>query len=214
MSRSAALGVDRDRRHRPRLRDARCSRSAARSRAHYAATRSIAEGHPYIDRYANETCDLVRTNGHYYAAKGPALELWSAPFYLLLRAVGAVPANPNAHLRYPDAMAGIPLRAVWQIGLWAVVLPRSGCSSSCGGRSSGSSPGLGTRRRGDPRARDARAAVLDAALRARPGCGARVPRRSASSSAASRSHRARRRPQAQQQGSRSRSTCRSRCRPC
>ena len=28
-------------------------------------------GHPFIDRYANETCDLVRSNGHYYAAKGP-----------------------------------------------------------------------------------------------------------------------------------------------
>ena len=33
--------------------------------AHYAATRSIAEGHPDIDRYKNETCDLVRINGHY-----------------------------------------------------------------------------------------------------------------------------------------------------
>src|SRR5207253_3130181 len=83
--------------------------------AHYAATRSIAEGHPYIDRYANETCDLVRAHGHYYAAKGPALEFWSAPFYLLLRSVGAVPANPNAGPRYPDAMSGIPLRAVCQI---------------------------------------------------------------------------------------------------
>jgi hypothetical protein len=94
--------------------------------AHYAAIRSIAEGHPDIDRYKNETCDLVRISGHYYAAKGPALELWSAPFYLLLRSVGAVPANPNAGLRYPDAMAGVPLRAVWQIGLWAVVLPGIG----------------------------------------------------------------------------------------
>jgi hypothetical protein len=91
--------------------------------AHYAATRSIAEGHPTIDRYANTTCDLVRTNGHYYAAKAPALELWSAPWYLFLHAVGAVPRNPNAALPYPAAMSGIPLRAIWQIGLWAVVLP-------------------------------------------------------------------------------------------
>jgi hypothetical protein len=94
--------------------------------AHYAATRAIAQGHPYIDRYANETCDLVHAHGHFYAAKGPALEFWSAPFYLLLHAVGAVPANPNARLSYPDAMAGVPLRAVWQIGLWAVVLPAIG----------------------------------------------------------------------------------------
>src|SRR5258707_1447963 len=112
--------------------------------AHYAATRAIAAGHPYIDKYANETCDLVRTNGHYYAAKGPALEFWSAPFYLLLHAVGAVPANPNAHLRYPDAMAGIPLRAVWQIGLWAVVLPAIGLLFLMRRAAEWIEPGLGT----------------------------------------------------------------------
>ncbi len=94
--------------------------------AHDAAIRSIAEGHPFIDRYANETCDLVRSNGHYYAAKGPAIDIWTAPFYLVLRAADAVPKNPNTHLRYPEAMAGVPLRAVWQIGLWAVVLPALG----------------------------------------------------------------------------------------
>jgi hypothetical protein len=112
--------------------------------AHYAATRSIAEGHPYIDRYKNETCDLVRTHGHYYAAKGPLLELWSAPFYLLLRTVGAVPANPNAGLRYPDAMAGVPLRAVWQIGLWAVVLPAIGLLVLLRRAVEWIEPGLGT----------------------------------------------------------------------
>jgi hypothetical protein len=112
--------------------------------AHYAATRSIAEGHPDIDRYKNETCDLVRSNGHYYAAKGPALELWSAPFYLLLRSVGAVPANPNAHLPYPDAMAGVPLRAVWQIGLWAVVLPAIGLLLLMRRAVEWIEPGLGT----------------------------------------------------------------------
>jgi len=112
--------------------------------AHYAATRAIAAGHPYIDKYANETCDLVRTNGHYYAAKGPALEFWSAPFYLLLHAVGAVPPNPNAHLRYPDAMAGIPLRAVWQIGLWAVVLPAIGLLVLMRRAVEWIEPGLGT----------------------------------------------------------------------
>jgi hypothetical protein len=112
--------------------------------AHYAATRAIAEGHPYIDRYANETCDLVRTHGHYYAAKGPALEFWSAPFYLLLRSVGAVPANPNARLTYPDAMAGVPLRAVWQIGLWAVVLPAIGLLLLIRRAVEWIEPGLGT----------------------------------------------------------------------
>ena len=112
--------------------------------AHYAATQSIAEGHPYIDKYANTTCDLVRTNGHYYAAKGPALELWSAPWYLLLHAAGAVPRNPNAKLSYPDAMAGIPLRAVWQIGLWAVVLPAIGLLLLLRRAVEWIEPGLGT----------------------------------------------------------------------
>lgn len=91
--------------------------------AHYAATRSFAEGHPDVDKYAQETCDLVRRNGHFYAAKGPALDFWSAPWYLLLHAAHAVPPNLHAGERYPAAMLGVPQRAVWQIALWAVVLP-------------------------------------------------------------------------------------------
>ena len=94
--------------------------------SHYAATRAIADGTPTIDRYAGETCDLVRSGGHYYAAKGPAMDFWSAPWYLLLHGVGAVPANRNHGLGYPAAMFGVPLRALWQIGLWAVVLPALG----------------------------------------------------------------------------------------
>jgi hypothetical protein len=91
--------------------------------AHYAGTRAIAAGVPFIDRWAEQTCDLVRTEGHFYAAKGPALDFWSAPWYLLLHAVGAVPHDRNVGMGYPDAMVGVPLRAIWQIGLWAVVLP-------------------------------------------------------------------------------------------
>src|SRR5436305_2812815 len=91
--------------------------------AHYAATRSFAEGHPYVDRYAQETCDLARHGGHFYAAKAPALDFWSAPWYLALRSAGLVPKNRNAGMSYPAAVVGVPLRAIWQIGLWAVVLP-------------------------------------------------------------------------------------------
>jgi hypothetical protein len=91
--------------------------------AHYAAVKSFAEGHPDVDRYAQETCDLVRRDGHFYAAKGPALDFWSVPWYLALRTVGAVPPNRNEGEQYPAAMTGVPLRAIWQIGLWAVVLP-------------------------------------------------------------------------------------------
>jgi hypothetical protein len=91
--------------------------------AHYAGTRAIAHGTPNIDRYAEQTCDLVRYRGHYYAAKAPLLDFWAAPWYLLLHAVGAVPHDRNVGLGYPDAMVGVPLRAIWQIGLWAVILP-------------------------------------------------------------------------------------------
>jgi hypothetical protein len=112
--------------------------------AHYAATRAFAEGQPHVDRYAEETCDLVLRDGHHYAAKGPALDLWSAPWYLLLRAVHAVPANPNAGDGYPAAMAGVPLRAVWQIGLWAVVLPGLGLLLLVRRTVERIEPGLGT----------------------------------------------------------------------
>lgn len=91
--------------------------------AHYAAERAFASGTPRIDRWASETCDSVRVGGHVYAAKGPLMDLWATPWYLLLHAAGAVPGNPNAGDAYPAAMAGVPLRAIWQMGLWAVVLP-------------------------------------------------------------------------------------------
>jgi hypothetical protein len=112
--------------------------------SHYAATRAIADGTPTIDRYAEETCDLVRSGGHYYAAKGPAMDFWSAPWYLLLHSVGAVPANRNHGLGYPAAMFGVPLRALWQIGLWAVVLPALGLLVLMRRTVERLEPGLGT----------------------------------------------------------------------
>ena len=94
--------------------------------AHYAAIRAYAHGTPYIDRYAGETCDVVHTHGHYYAAKAPAMDFWAVPWYLLLHAVGAVPANRHAGEAYPAAMLGVPQRALWEMGLWVVVLPALG----------------------------------------------------------------------------------------
>jgi hypothetical protein len=112
--------------------------------SHYAATRAIADGSPTIDRYAEETCDLVRSGGHFYAAKGPAMDFWAAPWYLLLHAVGAVPPNRNHGLGYPAAMFGVPLRALWQIGLWAVVLPALGLLVLMRRTVERLEPGLGT----------------------------------------------------------------------
>ncbi len=91
--------------------------------SHYAAERAFSAGRPTIDRWANETCDSVRVGGHVYSAKGPLMDLWAAPWYLALHAAGAVPPNRNAGAAYPAAMVGVPLRAIWQMGLWAVVLP-------------------------------------------------------------------------------------------
>src|SRR5690348_15981925 len=94
--------------------------------AHYAAARAVADGVPYIDKWAAETCDSVRAHGHVYAAKGPAMDFWSAPWYLLLRTLHAVPPNRNLGMSYPAAMVGVPLRAIWQMNLWAVVVPALG----------------------------------------------------------------------------------------
>jgi hypothetical protein len=91
--------------------------------SHYAAIRSFAFGVPSIDSFAQTTCDLVRTNGHYYAAKAPAMDFWTAPWYRLLHKVGAVPPDLNQKAGYPAAMLGVPQRAIWEMTLWAVVLP-------------------------------------------------------------------------------------------
>jgi hypothetical protein len=112
--------------------------------SHYAATRAIAAGRANIDKNANETCDLVKVGKHFYAAKAPLMDMWSAPWYLLLHAAGAVPKNPNAALAYPAAMLGVPLRAIWQIGLWAVVLPALGLLLLVRRTVERLEPGLGT----------------------------------------------------------------------
>ena len=108
--------------------------------------------------------------------------------------------------RIPAAMVGVPLRAVWQIGLWAVVLPgtRACCclmrraaerSSRAPARTVAVVLGLG----------DARAAVRNPALRTRARRAARL-RRLLVALYERRSRRAR---AAHAPGSRSRPTCRS-----
>jgi hypothetical protein len=91
--------------------------------SHYVAVKALAHGVANVDRYAGETCDLVRYHGHYYAAKAPALDFWTVPWYAFLHGIGAVPDGPHAGARYPAAMLAVPVRALWELGLWAVVLP-------------------------------------------------------------------------------------------
>ena len=144
--------------------------------AHYAAIRAIAEGHPYIDRYANETCDLVRSGGHYYAAKGPALDLWAAPWYLApARCAAPCRRTRTRTFAIPTRWLGVPLRARLAdraLGRRAARARAARCS--CAGRSSGSSRGSASASAAILGLGDARAAVLDAALRARARGGARV----------------------------------------
>jgi hypothetical protein len=91
--------------------------------SHYVAVKALAHGVANVDRYAGETCDLVRYHGHYYAAKAPALDFWSLPWYAFLHGIGALPNGPHAGARYPAGMLAVPVRALWELGIWAVVLP-------------------------------------------------------------------------------------------
>ncbi|MGZ4398737.1 MAG: hypothetical protein ACXVZ1_10030 [Gaiellaceae bacterium] len=91
--------------------------------AHYSLVQSLAEGRPSLGRYHVQSCDISVTDGRFYAAKAPGLALASLPWFEGLRSVGAVPSNPQLSRGYPQAMLGIPPRAVWQLHLWAVVLP-------------------------------------------------------------------------------------------
>jgi hypothetical protein len=91
--------------------------------AHYALVQALGDGTPRIDRYHQETCDKSYVDGHYYAAKAPGLALVTEPWYLLLDAVGAVPANPALEEPYPEAMFELPRGAIWQLRLLSALLP-------------------------------------------------------------------------------------------
>src|SRR2546428_600060 len=58
--------------------------------AHYALVRAIARGKPYVDPYRDETGDVTRYRGHWYAAKAPGLALVSLPPYALLHGSSVV----------------------------------------------------------------------------------------------------------------------------
>jgi hypothetical protein len=91
--------------------------------AHYALVQALAHGSPSIDAYHAESCDIAYVGGHYYAAKAPGLALFTLPWFLVLKAVGAVPRDPALGSGYPAAMVSLPRRALWQVGLFGAVLP-------------------------------------------------------------------------------------------
>ena len=80
--------------------------------AHYALVRALLQGTAVIDEWADDTCDIVRRDGHVYANKAPGLAFWVLPVHAAGRAVGIV-----------DDETGDARRAVWLMTLWGSALP-------------------------------------------------------------------------------------------
>jgi 4-amino-4-deoxy-L-arabinose transferase-like glycosyltransferase len=87
--------------------------SGDNQKANYALTRALAGGTAAIDGPIAEgaaTIDVVEHDGRHYAAKPPGLAALSVPAYLALDAVGV-------------RVTGDPIRPMWALHLWSVVLP-------------------------------------------------------------------------------------------
>jgi hypothetical protein len=83
--------------------------------AHYALTKALAAGTPYIDGVIGEigelsTGDSARFEGHLYAVKAPGLAAATLPAYLVIDAVGM-------------RTTGDPAEAIWALHLAGSVLP-------------------------------------------------------------------------------------------
>jgi hypothetical protein len=83
--------------------------------AHYALTKALAEGTPYVDGVIGEvgelsTGDSARFDGHLYAVKAPGLAAVTLPVYLAIEAVGM-------------RTTGDPAEAIWTLHLAGSVLP-------------------------------------------------------------------------------------------
>ena len=84
--------------------------------AHFALTRALADGRPYVDEIRGsgperlQTNDVVEFEGHLYAAKAPGLAAASLPAYGVAAAVG-------------ERTTGDPYRLEWFLHLWSTVLP-------------------------------------------------------------------------------------------
>ena len=76
--------------------------------ANYALVRSLADGRPRIDRYRNETGDLLYLDGHYDAAKARRVALVTLPVYVTLDAAGLWPNSlPRALSLLPTFVAAV-----------------------------------------------------------------------------------------------------------
>jgi hypothetical protein len=84
--------------------------------AHYALTKALAEGTPYIDGVIGEVGDLstgdaARFEGHLYAVKAPGLAAAVLPAYLAIDAVGMRTTGDPGHAMWVLHLAGSALPA-------------------------------------------------------------------------------------------------------
>ena len=91
--------------------------------SHYALVQTLAQGSKTIDRIHGQSCDISWWHGHYYANKAPGLALATVPWYLVVKSVGLLHADPAATADFPRAMRAMPRRDLWLMGLWGAVLP-------------------------------------------------------------------------------------------
>jgi len=94
--------------------------------SHFALVQTLASGSRTIDSVHGQSCDISWWHGHYYANKAPGLALVTVPWYLLVKAVGGLRPDPDAHGAFPRAMRAMPRRDLWLMGLWGSVLPALG----------------------------------------------------------------------------------------
>lgn len=90
--------------------------------SHFALVQAIAAGERTIDSVHGQSCDISWWHGHYYSNKAPGLALVTVPWYLLMRATGAVGA-PRHGGAYPQAMRAVPRHDLWLMALWGATLP-------------------------------------------------------------------------------------------
>ena len=154
--------------------------SGANQSSHYALVRALDAGTAKIDRWHSETRDKAYFEGHYYSVRAPGLAAFALPWYMATDAVGLVGRAESAGERVVDEQGITPLKdterdrlllrqapVIWLLDAWAILpfVARAAAARPVGRRAVRA--GLGHRCGGGARARDARAAVLDDALRAR-----------------------------------------------
>ena len=81
--------------------------------SHYALVQTLAQGSKAIDRIHGQSCDVSWWHGHYYANKAPGLALATVPWYVVVKSLGLLHADPASTADFPRAMRAMPRRNLW-----------------------------------------------------------------------------------------------------